>query len=288
VSRRSNAPIPPEPIAPGVTVADLANNIDGAVTITIPQASMMFDVHIPMKDTGPAQKLVEQCDQVPPLQMLGAKVTNGVCHVSVPQMQMELDAWVEGKELRLGKQGAPAPATVAPTGIASELAQGEWAFAMFGRGTLLGEGQFPSMPMGALPDEAKMGLRVMMFLNEIGLGVRADGDTVRFLASARTAWSNPDDVVAKIVAIPPDQIVTGKAAGAAKEIANSAPNSPFAGDFKAGLGGVMIPAASVGILAAVAIPAFLDYQRKAKAIRDDVPTMPDGVNDLQGAPPPPN
>jgi len=227
--------------------------------------SMVFDLHIPMKDTGPAQKLVGSCDQIPPLQMLGAKVTNGVCHVNVPQMQMELDAWIEGNELRVGKKGAPAPSVaLAPTAVGNELAQGDWAFAMYGRGTLAGEGQFPPIPLGAMPDESKMALRAMLLLNEIGLGVRADGDVVHVLFNFRTAWSNPDDVVAKLIAIPPESIVQGKAAAAGKQIASASPSSPFAADYKAGLGGLMIPTATIGILAAVAIPAYMDYMKKSK------------------------
>lgn len=260
----ASAPIPPAEIVPGVSAAELASNVAGPVTARIPPGGMVFDVRVPMKDTAPAQKLVEQCDSIPPLAMAGAKVEKGVCHVEVPQLAMALDAWVEGKELRIGTKGASAGATLAPTAIASELAKGEWAFAMFGRGTLLGEGQFPSLPIGQLPEEAEMGIRMMMLVNEVGLGVRADGDTVRFLADVRTVWANPDDVVAKLMAISPEQVAKGQAAATAKQIAAASPTAPFAADFKAGLGGVMIPAATIGVLAAVAIPAFLQYQMKAK------------------------
>ncbi|HEY5922209.1 MAG TPA: hypothetical protein VIV11_11085 [Kofleriaceae bacterium] len=260
----AGVPIPPETVVPGVTLTDLTSNINGAVTITIPPGALMFDVRVPMKDTAPAQKVIDQCPTIPPLAMLGAKVDKGVCHVAVPQMMLELDAWTEGKELRVGKKGGTQAASVTPTAAATELAQGEWAFSLYGRGTLLGEGQFPPIPIGAMPEEAKYALRAMMFLNEVGLGVRVDGDTVRFVAAARTAWSNPDDVVAKLVAIEPAAIMQGQAAASAKQIASASPSSPFAQDFKAGLGGLMIPAAAVGMLAAVAIPAFMDYQKKAK------------------------
>ena len=96
------------------------------------------------------------------------------------------------------------------------------------------------------------------------IGVRADGDTLRFLVSFRTAWSNPDDVVAKLMAIDPQTVLAGKGAATAKEIAAAHPGSPFAADYKAGLSGVMIPTAAVGILAAVAVPAFMDYMKKSK------------------------
>lgn len=258
------APIPPAPVVPGVTAADLASNIAGPITVQIPPGDIVFDVRVPMKDTALAQKLVDQCDSIPPLAMLGAKVDKGVCHVEVPQLAMALDAWVEGKELRIGKKGAASAGTLAPSAFAGELVKGEWAVAMLGRGTVLGGSTFPPVPIGQVPEEAKMGIRMVMLLNELGVGVRVDGDTVRFVAGVRTVWSNPDDVVAKLMAISPEQVVTGQADATAKQIAAASPSSPFAADIKAGVGGVMIPVATIGVLAAVAIPAFLQYQMKAK------------------------
>jgi type II secretory pathway pseudopilin PulG len=260
----AGAPIPPQPIAPGVTLDQLVGNIDGPVTVTVAPGTIVPDLRIPMKDTAPAQKLIDQCETLPAAAMFGAKLVNGACHVSVPQMQMELDAWIDGKQLRIGNKAAKAATTIPPSAAATEIAQGEWAIAMYGRGTLFGEGQFPPIPMAGMGDEAKLGFRVMSLLNELGVAVRADGDTLRFVYSMRTAWSNPDDVVAKLMAIDPMAIVQGKAAAAAKEIATAHPSSPFAADFKAGLGGVMIPTATIGMLAAVAIPAFMDYMKKSK------------------------
>jgi hypothetical protein len=260
----AGAPIPPETVAPGVTLDQLIGNIDGPVTVTIAPGAIVPDLRIPMKDTAPAQKLIDQCETFPAAKMLGAKLVNGACHVSVPQMQMELDAWIDGKQLRVANKTAKAGATVAVNAAATEIAQGEWAFAMYGRGTLFGEGTFPPIPMGAIDDNAKLGFRVMSLLNELGIAVRADGDTLRFVYSVRTAWSNPDDVVAKLVAIDPMSIMSGKASVAAKEIAAAHPTSPFAADFKAGLGGLLIPTATIGMLAAVAVPAFMDYMKKSK------------------------
>ncbi len=260
----AGAPIPPEPIAPGVTIADLVASVDGPLTVTIPPGSIVMDLRLPLKDATPAQKLIDLCETLPPLQMLGAKLANGTCHVSVPQMQVELDAWVDGKTLRIGSKTAKPAATIPASPIASEFVSGEWAIAMYGRGTLLGEGTWPPIPLQQLGDEARLGLRVMSLLNELGIAVRADGDTLRVLGTFRTAWSNPDDVVAKLTAIDPSTIPNGKAAATAKQIANASPSSPFAADFKAGLGGVMVPAATIGVLAAVAVPAFMDYMKKSK------------------------
>jgi hypothetical protein len=260
----AGTPIPPQPVAPGVTLDQLIGNIDGPVTITNAPGTLVPDLRIPMKDTAAAQKLIDQCETLPPAKMLGAKLINGACHIAVPQMQLELDIWIDGKQLRAGNKNAKPGATIPATVAAQEIAQGEWAIAMYGRGTLFGEGTFPPIPMGSITDDAKLGFRIMSLLNELGIAVRADGDTVRFIYSMRTAWSNPDDVVAKLLAIDPMLILQGKASATAREIATAHPSSPFATDFKAGLGGVMVPTATIGMLAAVAIPTFMDYMKKSK------------------------
>jgi len=80
----------------------------------------------------------------------------------------------------------------------------------------------------------------------------------------RTVWSNPDDVVAKLMAISPADVLAGRGGELAKPIAAGAPSSPFAADYKAGASGLMVGSAVVGVLAAVAIPAFMDYMKKSK------------------------
>jgi Tfp pilus assembly major pilin PilA len=115
-----------------------------------------------------------------------------------------------------------------------------------------------------MTDKARLGLQAMSLIDELGFGIRVDGDTVRMLASVRTAMSNPDDVIAKLLKIPPDDIITGQAAATAKQIATASPSSPFAADYKAGVGGIMVPTAVIGVIAAVAIPAYMDYMKKSK------------------------
>ena len=107
-------------------------------------------------------------------------------------------------------------------------------------------------------------LRAAALFNELGFGVRVDGDKVRFLVELRTAYANPDGVLAKFLAIQPKQFFTGEAGTLAKQIADGAPSSPFAADFAAGYGGLMVPAAGIGMVSAIAIPAFMDYMKKSK------------------------
>jgi hypothetical protein len=109
-------------------------------------------------------------------------------------------------------------------------------------------------------NRAKLGLRAWLMVNELGVGIRADGEVLRFVASLRTAWSNSDDVVAKLAAITPDQVMAGKSGAISRRIAKSAPTSAFATDLRGDLVGVMIPTAAIGFVAGYAMPGLLDAE----------------------------
>ena len=258
--------VPPVPVAEGVTADALVNSVEGPLTMTIDNGAMMFDIRLPLNDGTAAQKLVEQCDKLPPAKMLGATVKDGVCHAAVPQMQIELDAWVDGKTLRIGKKGAQTTTIAAPLSpVAKELASGEWIMAMFGRGTMFGASAMTlPMPPEQLPPEGLMAMRAAAMLNELGLGFRVDGDVVRVVAVVRTAFANPEEVVTKLAAIKIEDVLQGKAGAQGKAIADAHPTTPFATDYKTGMSGLMMPAALVGMMAAVAIPAYVDYMKKGR------------------------
>ena len=107
-----------------------------------------------------------------------------------------------------------------------------------------------------------MAIRGISLVSELGLAVRADGDKLSGVLGLRTLFANPDDVIAKVLAIPSADIAAGKT-DAAKAIAAAAPSSPFAGDIAAGQGGLMVPMAFMGMIAAVAVPAFTSYMQHA-------------------------
>lgn len=264
--------VPPIPVAPGVTADALVKSIEGPLTLTIDNGSTTIDMRLPLSDDGPAKQLLAACDQLPPLVQLGATVKDGTCHVAVPQMGMEVDGWVDGKTLRVGKQGAQSgsgpAATLSP--VAKELANGEWVIAMFGRGTMFGETKMQVPTSAGMPPEALLAIRALAMLNEVGVGVRTDGDVIRGVATIRTVWSNPDDVVAKLVAIDPLDVLQGKGGAKGKAVADAHPQSAFASDFKTGISGLMIPASTIGVLSAVAIPAFLGYMKKSKRSEADL------------------
>jgi hypothetical protein len=95
--------------------------------------------------------------------------------------------------------------------------------------------------------------RVASVVDELGVGVRVDRDgATHFLVAVRTAWSNPESVLADRLAIAPAAIIAGDAPGRAREIAATTPKAPFAADFAAGQSGLVVPAAlALGGFAAI-------------------------------------
>lgn len=258
----ANVGLPPKPVIPGVTLADLAGAVDDPITLTTYRGG--FDTRIPLSDVKPFRSVLDQCATL--LAGVGAKPIEGGCRFPIPNTGVEADAWIDGQELRLGHKGSKAPATGEMTPLGKELADSSWQFALWGHGTIYDAGNALAAQAAQLQlsELASTAVRVMTMMNEVGLGVRSDGDTVRFVVGVRTLWSNSDDIVAKVIAIDPADVLAGKATAAARKIADAAKSSPFANDLDSGYSGMMIPTTAVGVLAAVAIPAVLDYMKKSK------------------------
>jgi len=258
--------VPPLPIVPNVTLADLARSIAGPLTFAVPGGTIDPGIRLPLHDPAPAKTLLEHCADLPPLAAAGATVKDGACHVVIPRVGVELDGWVDGTELRISTRSAAQAVAITPSPLAAELAQGAWSMAFFSRGSFFDLARVPNVPamIPLFPPEARSFLRAALLFNELGAGVRREGDTLTFVLGMRTAWANPDDIVQKLLAVSLDQILNDKTGQIGRTIASAAPTSPFAEDLKSGLGGMLSFTAPLGILASVAIPAFMDYMVRSK------------------------
>jgi hypothetical protein len=255
------ASIPSGPIAGGVTTDQLGASIAGPVIATVPSGAIDIQIQIPLTDVKPATTIVENCKDVGTLFALAATQTPGACRIVLQGTNaLELDIWVDGMTLRLGAHKGPRPAGQAGalTAVGRELASGSWTAALWGRGTMLNlTGITPATQ--EMPEQIALGIHAMALLNELGAAASVDQTGMKFRAFVRTAWANPADVVAKYVAVSGNDIVSGKATETAKTIVQAAPASPFAADFAAGQGGLMIPAAAVGLVSSIIIPAIAGY-----------------------------
>ena len=169
----------------------------------------------------------------------------------------------QSKGLRIGKRDTKVPGKYVPMSpIGAELAKGEWSLAFWGRGTLFGPAQQPpTPPQGELSPDAAVAIRLTTLVDEAGVAARLDGDLVRFVMVARTAFSNPEPILGKVLAITAEDLVKARAAERAAPIARVAPTSPFGQDFAAGQSGMIIPTSLLGMAANVVLPRFLAAMR---------------------------
>jgi hypothetical protein len=249
----------PETPFGGTTLAAVARSLRGALTIAVPAGHLAIDARQGLSDPAPMRALVDSCPALTESLGIAATVDAGTCHMTLPIGDLRLDAWVETDALRIGQRGAPltgAPVPMTPMG--AELARGPWAHAFWGRGTLLHGSSLPVAPPGAqLSPASIISLRSLSLLSELGAGVRRDGDALVFVATARTVFANPDDIVAKLLAITAEDIAAGRAGPAAKQIADAAPAAPFAADDAAGEGGLIIPTTMLNAAMKLVVPALL-------------------------------
>lgn len=253
--------MPDMPIGAGVSTSQLAHSLAGPLTLSVPAGELGFDIRIALTDPVPAQTLVEHCAELVPA-AASPTFKDGTCHVQIPQVNIGADAWVDGKTLRLGIKNAPPAKAVALTRFGSELAEGSWSFAFWGRGSMLAVPALPFPAEAAQDPQTALGLHTFTLLNELGIGVRAEGDRIKLLGIVRTAWSNPDDVVAKLAQLNPLDVVAGKGPAFARTLPG---DSPLAHDVEAGYAGLMLPIGLVGVASAVAIPAFIDYTHRSRS-----------------------
>ncbi len=257
-------------------IAGAAKAIKGPVAATMAADKLAFQARVPLNDPAPVKALLENCDAFGALLRLQAQAANGGCHVTVPGALVPIgfDAWLEGNELRLGNaKGEFSAVDGKPrTAIGNELASGAWPYAMWGRGTLFGTNIASSL--GPLPDpgfanQLRLAVRILAQFTEVGMGVRVATDGVHVRLYGRTIWTNPPDVAEAVAAISADDVMSGKGDQVALDLAKAHPGTPFAADLDSGRG-LMMPVATIGVLSAVAIPAFLDYMKKSKKTEAEV------------------
>ena len=253
---------PATPIG-GTTLAEVARSLRGPLAIELPAGRLAIEARQALADPAPMRALVEGCPALAAALGIAAAAAGDACRVTLPtSADLQVDAWIEDGALRLGDRHGPVAGEPVPmTPMGAELARGPWAHAFWGRGTLL-HGVWPRVsPAGELPPEALVPLRALSLLAELGAGVRREGDALVFVVAVRTVFANPDDVVAKLLAIPVEDLASGRAGAAARQIAGAAPGAPFAADHAAGAGGLVIPATMLDAAVKLAVPALLRRRR---------------------------
>jgi hypothetical protein len=275
------ADLPDVPLAGGITFGQLAKALRGPITATVAGGTTDLQLHVALADPVPVQTLLDHCGEIP----LDPPPTsqNGTCRLALPALsQLDVDAWIENGELRVGAHRGPAPAgqPAALTVFGRELATGDWTAMFWGRGTMLSTHGVTPMS-GDIPAQAAMSIHLMALVSEAGAALKVDGTGVRVRAILRTIWTNPPALADKLAAIDGAEVLRGGSAAA--QLAT--PGTPFAIDYAAGQGGLMIPAATAGFGAAVVLPAVLAMFAPATSPEAAPPGTPS--SDPGSASPPP-
>lgn len=233
-----------EVIAAGVTDAAIAKSIVGPVNLSVPAGQLAIDLRVPLLDPAPLQRILDHCSESAPPD-LHATSSDGMCHILVPTINLGIDGWIADKTLHVGMKHAAPGVALHPTRGELDLAGSAWNFALWGRGSLLALPALPLPPELLADHDVRSALRALLLVNEVGFAFRADGDKLRFAGVLRTAFANPDDVVAKLATVPLDDVIAGK--GAAAVPTNG--SAPLADDIKAGFVGLALPAALIAVAA---------------------------------------
>ena len=248
-------------VVEGITQADIVNSVSGPLTLDVPAGTPIFDIQIPLSNPAPLTTVVSKCGEIEALAGI-AKFANGVCTLDLQQLNTVLDMWVDGNVLHLGKKAGATTTTKLPmTKAAREIATGTWGMAFWGRGTMFAPTGKPPTEVPQIHPLLAIQLRLLSALDEIGFGVKKDGEALRFLLTMRTTFADPKQVVDALAAITALDIASNKAETKAKPIVDANPRSHFATDYAAGQHGILIPAQLLSTGVSAIVPALLSYLR---------------------------
>lgn len=248
----------------------VVRSLRGPLAITVPAGGATLEAEQVLADPAPARALLARCPELlEPFGIAAAREGadgDAACRLTLPAAGLPLDAWIDGDLLRLGRRGATVTGAPIPmTPLGTELLSGAWGLALWGRGTLIRAAGLPA-GSGPLAGDAILSVRALALVHELGAGVRRDGaDGLAFVLALRTAFANPDDVVAQLLALSADDLTSGRAAPTAKAIADAAPGAPLAADLAAGDLGLLIPTTVLNAAIRRGLPALLRRGRAAPA-----------------------
>ncbi len=268
--------------------ADLFENLTGEIVVSSPTgASLGLELALGLADGKRLQPLVARLctlgsGQIPTMKMDGDRCTAPIDPSALtgrPPMTglpfegpITLSLAVTDNALTAGvsAKGTGDTAGVPASEIGEDLISGSWNWAMWGYGNMAGFVAPPAVaaiknsPDG---DRALLALWGLAHITELAIGAGVRDDGVHTLFHVSTQWANPDEVL-RPFQTHLTALVQGDAGAVAKlqALGQKAPNSPLGRSHKAGIGGLVAAYSSVGIAAAVAIPAFLKYIRKSKAV----------------------
>ncbi len=264
-------------VIPGVNPHALLQSIDGdMLALAAPGKFASIAFSLGLRDERAFVRMLEECntlgDSIPQLQF---SLESGRCTAALDVFgaRYQIELQVKAKRFIASVEGPAIAFTGTPSDevhpVATRLADENWNVAGWGFGTMdiVLQNIVASVELdtGSIPPDAAAGLWAAAHFNEIGFGGRVAEDGAHTWFKLRTAWSNSDAVMSELR--PALRALAHNDTSAVQSLATireKYPESRWAKDTRDGGGGIVITA-SVGILAAVAVPAFMKYMKRARA-----------------------
>jgi type IV pilus assembly protein PilA len=281
--------VPPMQLPGGAALDEVVRSVDGDIVAYAPSgAPERGFVRIGLSSVEPMKKLLAACDQLaagaPPgvtIAKKGERCAVGVGRAALGMVggageTIEAELWVDEKLGALvagfGDQAGTSTARPPLPTLAREILDQPHLFAMWAQGSIATTPSFHGSA-DLLAVRGMIAMPILFWLhrlNELGLAVRVRDDGIHAALRVRTLWANPDPLVAEADKLF-EELAQGKADVArVQALAARYPDAPLAHDVQAGGAGFVLLAAPTGTIAAIAIPAFVGYQRRAKAAEASV------------------
>ena len=263
-----------EPGPGGVTGRKLLDALTGELVAFAPAGGEPRGfVEIGIRDPAPFKAMTALCAMAPPLgEGITIKSTNNGCSASFgpPAVPMPVAVAVEVTDNAIVATLGDAAAGREGKGPAlpKYYTEKSWLGSLWLRGSILaGADALPAPELKQMlqqEPEMSLGLWGYAHLSELGAGLRTDDGGAHGFVRVATTWRNPPEVVDKLEPLIA-RFAQGDLAVSAevKKLAEAHPESPLAADMQLGSSGGAAGAAGVGVMAAVAVPAFLKYKQKA-------------------------
>jgi hypothetical protein len=264
------------PLPGGQTSAKLLAALTGEVVAWVPSGVPARGyLKVGVKDAATVRRLLDACEDFTIEPLIVARKDGDRCKgmLRLPNLKepIPVDAWLEDGALVFGF-GEHA-AKDAPRGdLASyvpELLEKKWALASWGRGLYaLALPDMLGAMGGANPSMSRSVMSMLSHMTEAGMAFGWDEEGYRATFRIATTFANPDEIVTALEPLLA-RLAGGDASAAAEvqALAKKYPGSPLAETLQTGGPGGVIAATFVpGVVAAVAIPAFMRNARKAKTV----------------------
>jgi hypothetical protein len=274
---------PPPSALGGLDLGELIGASTGEIVMaTFGGASIYGELRFGLADEDVGRHaLGKLCSALPVLlPEATVEVGGGACRGSIPPRLLQAFGGVpvaapvpfavsvrSGALVIAGGEKPASPAKVPMSEFGRALLTEDWLVAFWGHGSLLQDNQAQAWQSNVGIPGARSVLWALLQFQSAALAVGVRGDDIHARLRVETIYANPPELVSQLESL----LVRAadndaEALAKLRALADEHPDTPFGRSTHAGVGGLMPPVAGVGVVAAIAVPAFAKYQKKRHAL----------------------